>query len=127
MAISHPTPVRTDLASLILAKIDAGAGPGVLEIQNSGAAVLASVVLNKPAGVVANGTITFDVDPLPKDTSGDANGTAALFTVRDSAGLAVYSGTISGVGGGGNLEMISTQIVQGLPVELTAMSYSASP
>lgn len=126
MAVSHPTAIRTDLANLILTKIDAGPGAGVLEIKNSGNAVLATIPLNDPAGTVANGTLTFDIDPLPRDPLGDATGTAALFSLKDSAGNEVYSGTISAVGGGGDLEMINTQIIQNLPVELTAMSYSAS-
>lgn len=126
MAISHTTAVRTALAELILSKIDAGAGPGVLDVKNSGGTILSSISLNKPAGVVVAGTLTFDIDPLPRDPTGDANGTAAAFTLKDSNNIDVYSGTISAVGGGGDLEMISTTIVAGLPVELTSMSYAAS-
>jgi hypothetical protein len=127
VAISHPTAIRTGLATNILNAIDGGSGSGILEIKNSGSTVLSVITLNKPCGTVANGTLTFDVDPLPRDPLGDANGTAALFSIKDSAGTEVYSGTISAVGGGGDLEMVSTTIVQGLPVELTSASYSASP
>lgn len=127
MAISHPTAVRTAFANSILAAIDAGSGPGILEIKNSGNTVLSAIALNDPAGTVSAGTLTFNVSPLPRDPLGDANGTAALFSVKDSTGAEVYSGTISAVGSGGDLEMVSTTIVQNLPVELTSMSYSASP
>jgi hypothetical protein len=126
MAISHPTAVRSNFANTILGLIDAGPGPGVLEIKNSGNAVLATITLNDPAGSVSNGTLNYDIDPLPRDPLGDATGTAALFSVKDSTGVEIYSGTISAVGGGGDLEMISTSIQQNLPVELTSMSYSAS-
>jgi hypothetical protein len=66
------------------------------------------------------------VSPLPRDPLGDANGTAALFSIKDSAGTEVYSGTVTATGGGGDVEMISTSVIANLPVEITDMSYGAS-
>jgi hypothetical protein len=126
MALSHPTPVRTTLANVIKTAIDVGTGPGVLELKNSGGAVLATIILNKPCGTVTNGVLTYNVSPLPRDPLGDANGTAALFSIKDSNNTEVYSGTVTATGGGGDVEMISTSVIQNLPVEISDMSYGAS-
>jgi hypothetical protein len=126
MALSHPAPIRTALANVIKTAIDAGSGPGFLELKNSGGAVLASIILNKPCGTVTNGVLTYTVSPLPRDPLGDANGTAALFSIKDSTGVEVYSGTVTATGGGGDVEMISTSVIANLPVEISDMSYGAS-
>lgn len=119
MAVTYSTAVKTARMSTVIAQIDAGAGPGTLEIGTTGfGSVLAIITLADPSGTAASGVLTFDFDPDVSDTSANASGTAAVARIKDSNGVIVISDlTVSTSGADINLDSVS--ITAGQTVTLT--------
>lgn len=130
MAISISTAARNAAVAPVAALVDADAGAGTVDIRSGGkpAAVsdpatgtlLATITLADPAftGPVA-GVMTLDATPVLA-TVGVANGAAGWFRMFDNSGDAVMDGTVSTVGGGGDLELNVTNISVGLAVQIIA-------
>lgn len=93
--------------------------------ESSGPTTLATIELNDPAfGAASSGSMT--LDGLPKsDTSADNTGTADRFTVRDKNNAKVFDGSVTGTGGGGDMELDNTSINSGQTVEITSFDYTA--
>lgn len=119
MAVTYSTAVKTARMSAVITQIDAGAGPGTLEIGTTGfGSVLAIITLADPSGTATSGVLTFDFDPDVSDTSANASGTAAVARVKDSNGVIVISDlTVSTSGADVNLDSVS--ITAGQTVTLT--------
>lgn len=122
MAVTYATALKTTRLQAVVAAIDAGSGPGSIEIGTAGmASVLATIPLADPCGAVSGDVLTFDFDPDVEDSAADAGGTAAAARVKDSTGAIVISGlTVGAVGSGSNIELSSVTIEAGQPVRLTA-------
>lgn len=61
-----------------------------------------------------------------QDASADATGTAAYFRIYDSAGTTCgVQGTVTASGGGGQLQLASTAITSGQPVQITSFTLTA--
>jgi hypothetical protein len=58
------------------------------------------------------------------DASADATGTAGHFRLASSTGTYVLEGTATVVGGGGDMELVTTSIVATQPVDLTAFTFT---
>src|SRR4030095_16167350 len=100
MAVNYSVALKSARMSAVIAAVDAGAGPGTLEICSAGyAAVLATIVLADPSFTEAGGVITMAGVPRT-DASADNAGTAALARVKDSNGVVVVDGLTVGVGTG---------------------------
>lgn len=97
MAVVYPTGVKNARLDAVAAKIDAGIGPGKLEIGTAGmASVLATIQLSDPcAAAAASGILTFSGFPK-SDASADATGTAAAARIRDSDNNDVITGLTVG-------------------------------
>lgn len=119
MAVTYSTAVKTARMSAVIAQIDAGAGPGTLEIGTTGfGSVLAAITLADPSGTAAAGVLTFDFDPDISDTSANATGTAAEARIKDSNGTIVISGLTVGTSGA-DINLDSASITTGQTVTLT--------
>ena len=58
-----------------------------------------------------------------QDTSANATGTAAHYRIYDSAGTTCHlQGTVTGTGGGGDMEIDNTSITSGQQVTVTSFS-----
>jgi polyisoprenoid-binding protein YceI len=119
MAVTYSTAAKTARMGAVIAQIDAGAGPGTLEIGTTGfGTVLAILTLADPSGTASAGVLTFDFDPDISDTSANGTGTAAEARIKDSDGTVVISGlTVSTSGADINLDSVS--ITTGQTVTLT--------
>ncbi len=119
MAVTYSTAAKTARMDAVIAQIDAGAGPGTLEIGTTAfGSVLAILTLADPSGTAAAGVLTFDFDPDISDTSANATGTAAEARIKDSNGTVIISGlTVSTSGADINLDSVS--ITTGQTVTLT--------
>ena len=116
--------MRNTLADAVDAAINTGAGTAVLEILAT-ATVLATINLQNPAfGAASSGVITLAGVTL-SDTSADATGTADGFQIKDRNGTVVLSGTVTGLSGGGDIELDNTSIVATQQVDITALTYTA--
>jgi hypothetical protein len=102
MAVIYSTAAKNARLNAVAATIDAGSGPGVLQIgTTSMGTVLATIVLADPcASSASGGVLTFSGFPR-SDTSADADGTAAAARIRDSDGNDVITGLTVGVTGSG--------------------------
>lgn len=100
--------------------------PGVLRIRDVSDVLLAEIPLADPCGTVtgATGQLVLDVDPVPRDDSAAAGGTAAYAELCDGAG-AVHL-TIPCQEGdtpvAGKVVLQSLTIVAGAPIELVSLT-----
>lgn len=118
MAVVYPTALKNARMELVLDAIDAGSGPGKLEIGTAGmASVLAVIELASPAGTVSGGVLTLDMPQ--SDTSADNAGTAAEARFRDSDDNDVATGlTVGDPESDANVKLASTNIIAGVPVTI---------
>ena len=122
MATRIATSARNAACDAVVDLLDAGAGAGYIEIRtgsqpatpNTAASgtLLGTLTLSDPAfGAAATGTAT--ASAITDDSAADASGTAGWFRGYDSAGNAVIDGSITGTGGGGDMELDDVNIVAG--------------
>jgi hypothetical protein len=120
MPVTYSTATKQARLEAVIARIDAGAGPGTIEIGTTGmGTVLATLTLADPSGTASGATLTFDFDPDIADTSADNSGTAAAARVKDSDGTVVISGLTVGTSES-DIVLDSTNITAGQNVTLTS-------
>lgn len=136
MTLRIGTAARNAIAAALASQVDVGPGPGIVRVYTApqpadpqtapGAAVLiAEFTLADPSFTgPAAGTMTLDATP-PIPGTGLATGTAAWGRVLDSTGVAVYDGTVTATGGGGDFIMITTAVATGQPLQIIAGSLTA--
>lgn len=133
MALSLATSARNAAVNAVVALLDAGTGPGTLQIRTGSkpatpdtaatGTLLGTLTFSDPAfgaassGVATAGTIT-------SDTIADASGTAGYFRALDSTGAAVFDGTIGLAASGADLIMDSVTIVAGGVIAITSFTYT---
>jgi hypothetical protein len=123
MAVTHPTTVRSAIADLVVARIDAGASAGTLVFQTSGDVEVATCTFNDPAfGSAASGVATANTIT---DDSSATGGTIAKARAFDSNAVEVFACSVTATGGGGDIELNSVVISAGQQVGVTALTYTA--
>jgi hypothetical protein len=119
MAVNYAMTVKNTRMQAVITAIDAGAGPGFIEICSAAyAAVLATIPLADPSFTLSNGVITM-ASPPRSDVAADASGTAAIARIKDSTGVIVCDGLTVGVGTG-DIQLNSVAISAGQTVTLTS-------
>jgi len=125
MALTHIAAMRNTLADAVDAAINTGAGTEGDIIIKAGGTTLVTINFQDPAfGVAAAGVITLQGVPLNANAS--ATGVADGFDIRDQDNAVVVSDTVTGTGGGGDIELDNTSITSGQNVEITSLTYAAS-
>lgn len=134
MALSFAINTANNILNQITTRIDLGSGPGTIVLYSgaapsnantalTGNTVLAVLTCSDPsASAAANKTLTLNA--ITQDSSADATGDASFFRILDSDGNVVLQGTVSAVGGGGDLQMNTSAIVSGGPVQVTSCSFT---
>jgi len=129
LSVTHPTSLRNSLADLVVDAIDAGASAGTLEMQTSGDVEVATLTFSEPAfddagsaGGNADGVAA--ANAITKDSSA-TGGTIAKAVAKDSNGNVVFTCSVTGSGGGGDIELGSVVVSAGQEVSLTALTYTA--
>ena len=127
MAITHSTSARNALADTTDDQVNAGSTDSqgdLVIIDSTGPTDLITFNLQDPAfGAASSGTITLQGTPI--STTAGADGTADTFEARDKDNNMVYTGSVSGTGGGGDLEIDNTDVNSGQSAELSSHSYTA--
>jgi hypothetical protein len=119
MAVNYSSGLKTTRMAAVITAVDAGAGPGTLEICTAAyASVLATITLADPSFTESGGVITMATVPRT-DTSADNTGTAAIARIKDSNANIIISGLTVGVGTG-DIQLNSTSIASGQSVSITA-------
>ncbi len=112
-----------------IALVNAGAGPGKLQLMSAGNVVLMEFVLDDPAfdapGIVSGAAEALAFEPaigvgLPAAGTGVA---ATYFKVVDSDSVEVMRGDVSNEGGNGSLKLNSTTIVEGVDGTISSWKY----
>lgn len=104
-------------------KIYAGTVPADADASIGAATLLATLALSSTAfgdATDANPGATATADTITSANAA-ATGTATFFRLVNNAGTAVYQGTVTATGGGGNLELITTSITSGQPVQVSSL------
>lgn len=133
MAIRYPDATRTAAISPVNDLLNAGTGPGEIRLYSGSqpasaesaatGTLLATFTLNDPAGTVAAGVLTLDVDP-GISTTAVATGTAGWFRATDSAGTTVFDGSAGT--SGADLILNTTAISSGGTVSITSGTLTQS-
>ena len=130
--LRHSTTARNAMADANLGLLDAGSGPGVIQIRSGGlpaspqaaasGTLLATVVLADPvSGSAASGVDTI-TDPIA--VTGVADGTAGWARFQDSNGNAVMDCDVTATGGGGAITLSTVTISVGVTVDMAAITYT---
>ena len=119
MAVNYNTALKSTRMAAVITAIDAGSGPGTLEICTASyALVLAIITLADPSFTESGGVITMAGVPR-SDTSADNTGTAAIARIKDSNGTVIINGLTVGVGSG-DIQLNSASISAAQTVTITA-------
>lgn len=134
MALSFAITTANLILNQITTQVDLGSGPGTVVLYSgtvpgnantalSGNTVLAVLTCSDPSSAAsANKTLTLNA--ITQDSSADATGTATFFRILDSNANVVLQGSVSAVGGGGDLQMNTSAVVLGGPVQITSCSFT---
>jgi tRNA-binding EMAP/Myf-like protein len=107
--------ITTLLGTAGTLNIYSGTRPANPQTAMSGNTLLATLNLSNPAAAgAASGVLTFSA--IAQDNAANATGTATWFSVQDGSSNRIIEGDVSGIGGGGDLQLSSTSIVVGGPV-----------
>jgi hypothetical protein len=120
MSINYSTAVKNTRMTAVRDAIDAGAGPGKINLYTAGyAALLVSIALADPSGTIADGILT--LSGMPKSGIGVASGDAAIAKIVDSNDGVVADGLTVGTVGA-NIIIDNVNIAVGQTVNLTSGS-----
>ena len=125
MSVNYNIATKNARLTAVRDQIDAGAGPGVLQIGTAGmATVLAEITLADPCATISAGVLTFSGFPR-SDTSANASGTAAAARIRDSNGVDVITGLTVGTSGA-DINLDTSTIAAGQQVQITSATITHS-
>lgn len=115
-------------ANAVVALLDAGSGPGKLQILTAGDVLLAECELSDPAAdgsaVMVGSDAVVTLDSITGDPSAAASGTAAKARLVDSDDTVVAEGDAGTVGSGAMVELVTTTVVAGQPVTVSSATYT---
>lgn len=128
--------VKHAMLTQLKAAVDGGSSGGTIKIYTGAPPALPS----EAATGVLLGTLTFSdpcstsvgspvagsltMDVIAQDSSADATGVAGWARIADSNGVTVCDVDVTNTGGGGSLQMNTTNIVIGGPILISAFAFS---
>lgn len=124
MAVTHSLAVRQGIANFVVDQLDEGTPPGKLIYRTSGDVEVATLPFNNPAFGSADGSGVCTANALTPDTSA-TGGTVAKATLENAAGTMKATCSVTGTGGGGDIEMSSVTVSAGQTVTQDSLTYTA--
>lgn len=133
LVINLATTVKNSMLTPLRDAIDAGSGPGTISFYTgtipadpatavTSQVLLGTLTFSDPCGTVSGGILT--LSPVTSEDAALANGTAAWARIKDSDGTVVADGNITTTGGGGMIQMNTTNIVIDGPIGISAGTFS---
>lgn len=136
MATRISTAAAKAACDAVVDLVDGGAGAGYVEIRTgsqpatvataASGTLLGTLTYSDPAfgnATTASPSVA-TANAITSDTTADATGTAGWFRVYDSAATAIMDGSITGTGGGGDMELDSTSIIAGGTIAISSHTVS---
>lgn len=137
MALKFGDTATVVAADAIVDLIDGGAGDGVLQIWSGaqasdpdaapGGSELVEIPFGDPAfggASVSGSDAEATANALDTGVTATGTGTAGHFRVLDSDSNVIFTGTVTGSGGGGDIELDNTSITTGQVVEISSLVFS---
>ena len=125
MSVTHAMPVRNLIADTVTAQIDVS-GAGKILFQTAGAAVQVALLPFTTTAFGAAASAVCTANAITDDPNCVA-GTVELFAVQQNDNTAVFNGTVSATGGGGDIILSSTAIGAGDTISISSLTYTAPP
>lgn len=123
MSLTHATALRSTLADAVDAAINTGSGAAKLRLRD-GATTIVDFELQNPAfGNAAAGVITLEGVPIAAEAG--AAGELDNFQILDRDGGVVLSGSVSGSGMGGDIEVSNINVADEQECSLDSLTYTA--
>ena len=126
MAITDSVAIRQGKTNLAVDAIDAGSGTatGKLVYQTTGLATVATADFANPAFGAANGSALATANAI-EDALVTADGTVAKFKVIDRDGTTIFSGTVTAVSGGGDIELTHLDFLEDDIIRTESLTYQS--
>lgn len=125
MTITHENPTRSALADLMTTREGTGAGANATLVFRAATTDIVTFALQAPTfGAAVNGTRTLAGAPITQAAA--AAGVVDNFQVKNKDAGLEWSGSITIVGGGGDIEITNTNIAAAQDVQLASLTYAAS-
>ena len=124
MSVTHSTAARNTLADAIDTLINTGAGTAKLRLRASTTTIVDFDLANPAFGSASSGSMTLNSTPIAA-TAG-ASGSVDNAQILDRNGTVVVSCSVTGSGGGGDIEVSNVSIANGQDCSLTSLSYAAA-
>ena len=132
MTLGIVATARNAMLDALNTRINLGAGAGLLRIYDgtrpatggTATTLLAELTLSDPAAPSASGGV-LTLSAITQDSSANATGTATWFRIVDSDSNAVFDGSVTASGGGGDLQLVTTSITATQPVQVSSFTITA--
>ncbi|MDN4616395.1 hypothetical protein P5G50_18260 [Leifsonia sp. F6_8S_P_1B] len=118
-AQSMGSALATAIGASSTIKIYSGSKPATPETAATGTLL---VTVPVSGSFTSSGGVLTASDPAAANPS--ASGTAGYFRVATSGGTAIFDGTVTATGGGGDMTLGSTSINTGVPVDLGVPTFT---
>lgn len=126
MAVSYAAATRNAKADAVgtrlsggTVEIRSGSQPATADDAATGT-LLATVTLGT-APSASSGVVTM---PDPASVNASATGTATWFRAKTSGAATVLDGSVTATGGGGQMQLSSTSLTSGAPVDISSFNYT---
>lgn len=113
--------IETTVGTAAILRIRTGGQPATCATADSGTVLAEATLPSDWMAAASSGTKA--LSGTWQDASANANGTAGHFRIYDSAGTTCHmQGSITGTGGGGDMELNNTSIASTQTVTITAFT-----
>ena len=128
MAVTHSDTIRNGLANLVVDAIDTAGGAGKI-LFTTGSASNTGVIATLTFAATAFGDAGAGTNPVGRCTANAIvpdTDTVAFFHVQTFGSADIFSGSVSQVGGGGDIVLSSVVIGAGDTISITSLNYTSS-
>lgn len=102
-------------------RIYSGTAPANIDAALSGNTLLGELTCGTPFAPAAAGNGVITANAITQDSAADNSGTASFYRIYKADGTTpVLQGSVTGTGGGGDLELNTTNIVAGGPIAVSS-------
>jgi hypothetical protein len=127
---THPAAIRQSICNFVVDKLDVGSGArATLDFLTSTDVPVATVQMAvKATGAFgnadSNGKATANAMTADADADG---GVIAKYALKDCNGAIVIQGPVTGIGGGGDIELVSLIVTAHQTFTINTLTYTAPP